>query len=84
MTPIRWTVLVVSLLGMLLFGFLVFWTSSFYIQLIAFFFFFLSLFHAGLSAWVGITKRKAKASATTIAMHIQKHTKVLLMNAPCR
>jgi hypothetical protein len=62
MTPIRRTVLAVSLLGMLLFGFLLFWTSSFYIQLIAFFFFFLSLFHVGLSAWVSITTRKARAS----------------------
>jgi hypothetical protein len=62
MTPIRRTVLVVSLLGMLIFGFLLFWTPSFYIRLIAFFFFFLSLFHVGLSAWVSITKLNARAS----------------------
>jgi len=62
MTPIRRTVLAASLLGVLLFGIAFFWTSSFYGQLAAFFFFFLSLFHAVLSAWVSITKRQARAS----------------------
>jgi hypothetical protein len=62
MTPIRRKVLVASLLGMLLFGLAFFWIASFYLQLVLFFFFFLSLFHAGLSAWVSITKRQARAS----------------------
>ncbi|MGJ0511244.1 hypothetical protein [Methylocystis sp.] len=62
MTPIRLVVLVGSLLGLFVFGLIFFSTASFYIRLIAFFFFFLSFFHAILSAWVSITKRLARAS----------------------
>ncbi|MGD9658303.1 MAG: hypothetical protein AB7U61_11830 [Methylocystis sp.] len=62
MTPMRFTVFVAALLGMVVFGLVLFLTTSFYIRLIAFFFFFLSVFHAILSAWISITKRIARAS----------------------
>jgi hypothetical protein len=62
MTPVRRAVLVASALGVLLSVGVFFWTSSFYVRLIASFFLFLSLFHVALSSWLSITKRQARAS----------------------